>query len=82
MLKAGDKILCINDNVNAYFKKGNIYTIIDVDSRYYYIDTKDNSHWGFSIEFESFYPGDHFDKYFISIKELRKQKLNKLEYEN
>lgn len=84
-MKVGDKLYCTNtlthDNIN-YFIKNKYYTIIDVYPQTikvldelggYYIN------WFFETQIESQqYDQYKLNDYFISIKEHRKLKLEKL----
>ena len=72
MLKPGNKIICVKD-LGISFQKGKIYTIESIKSQYYTFNG-----WAFSIKFDKQYPSDWFDNYFISLKEQRQLKLNKI----
>lgn len=78
--EVGEKLYCIKDYITApgaYFLKGNWYEIDDIVGIFYPIFTvwlvdflDDNSEWGI----DSIYLSNHF----CSKKELRKEKLEKL----
>lgn len=84
-MKIGDKVFCINtrfnDTLNISFNtKGKIYTILDkndisvsCDKNSYHIDC--NYKFNYKDEFVEYW---QFEEHFIPIKELRKQKLQKL----
>jgi hypothetical protein len=74
MIKKGDKVISLNEYRMAFDNsialiKGKVYTVIDVDQDLIVINSEytNNHYW---------YP-----KNFITIKELRKMKLNKLKNE-
>jgi hypothetical protein len=68
-MKKGDKVICIKPHVK--FKVNDTYKIVAVLSHIYVINGK-----GFNIKTEKGYY--NFDEYFISIKEQRKLKLDKI----
>ena len=71
MLKIGDKLICIKDEYHLIYNK--IYTIIDVFTDkygYWYYRINDNK--------SSFGVNSTWRTYFIPLKEIRKQKLNKI----
>lgn len=70
-MKVGDKLICIR-TVRLCFMKDEIYTVTKVYEDSYvvfgyefYIKSRVNAHYD-------------FDKYFISLKEMRQDKLKKL----
>lgn len=82
-MKIGDKVKCIKslNDENArnvvYFTENSLYTIINIIDNFLYI----NTNYGFTTIFYLNNPKinkHHFNNYFISIKEERKLKLNKL----
>lgn len=91
-MKTGEKVLCIKQlystyyNYHSYYEKDKIYTITglmrdttdkdNVTTIAYEIDDQ----LSFVIDPNKF-GNNSFDEYFISIKELRRQKMNKI-YEN
>lgn len=70
--KNGEKIVLIDDSGNIKLKKGDIYTI----SRYYkFIDGYDE----LNINVFLYEKNEHFEEdRFISLKEYRKQKMQKI----
>ena len=68
MFKIGDKIICIEDSDVRFLELNNIYTILDIDIIYavVYIKNENNFITDYNIE------------RFISLKEYRKQKLQKI----
>jgi len=75
MYKVGDKLICIQStdyNVYSHINVGDIRTIseiiLDIDGIFYRID--DNSY--------IFSSDSAFIKHFISLKELKKQKIKKI----
>ena len=77
-MKKGDKVYCIKNNViiqNGKLNhiKNKIYTIIDIEK------DKGNTYCTINGEIRSttFY-NNTFNSYFVSLKKIRKQKLEKL----
>jgi hypothetical protein len=86
-VKLNDKVICITDYYNGV-KKGEICIVGD-----YWIDS-DNIHncfirpltseYGYYYQSDSYkfkFESKNFDRDFITLKQLRKNKLNKLNYE-
>lgn len=79
-LKAGDKVYCINSRFNMH-KQNNFYKIAEIRENHILITSDDKSNYksgvySYRIKYDSLF--QCFDDYFITIKELRKQKLEKL----
>ena len=78
-MKTGDKLICKKDILNVFGWKlcfcGNIYIILDIDDDYIVINHNlyGNEYGEFTI--------DEIRENFWSEKELRKEKLKKLNYE-
>lgn len=69
MYRVGDKIVCIDNKLAEHFLiLGNVYTITDIKECFVYIKDNDNIMW-FDI---------YFLNKFISLKEFRKRKLNRI----
>lgn len=68
MFKIGDKIICIHDSNVKFLKLNNIYTILDIDIIYAVVYIKNEN---------NFITDYHIER-FISLKEYRKQKLQKI----
>ena len=80
-MKVGDRVLCISDSYPKGFVgeqkchiESKYYTIDDLSDIYVYVNSEKDSTWngyyGYSYE--------DFVKYFITVKELRKLKLDKI----
>lgn len=83
-MKYGDKVVCIEDYVfcgNRYNIKNKTYTLISTDSSIYPMST-DISIYAIYINSESggycVFSDLEFKTHFIILKEIRKQKINKI----
>jgi hypothetical protein len=90
-MKIGDKVICIRDLKNWQYKLNNTYTIVDMRIRKHNI-MEDGSvkilesviiegehKFKQDFVFERVWTGDLcFHKFFISLKDIRRQKLKKL----
>ena len=88
-MKKGDKVLCIKQlystyyNYHSYYEKDKIYTITGImrdvtdDDNVKTIAYEISDQLSFVIE-PNKTGNNSFDEYFISIKELRKQKIKNL----
>ena len=77
MYKKGDKLVCLN-TINNFiaeplFIEGEIYTVLDVDGEDVTLD-----HILYANEYADF-TIDYIDKNFATLKEIRKEKLNKID---
>lgn len=68
-MKVGDKVICINPYKS--FEVNKIYTIDDILPYHYMINY-------YSFNIISKINSNNFEEYFITLKELRKQKLDKI----
>jgi hypothetical protein len=77
-MKAGDRIVCICDFDDTH-TKGNLYLINEITKNKIFITTNkgDLDYYGFSGN-EKYKNWEFFSDYFVSLKECRKQKLEKL----
>lgn len=80
-MKVGDKVYCIKSIIkyNFFFIIGNSYKIKNVSNNNKTIFILDDNN--VTMPFEIYYPNDDFYKfneYFITHKQLRKQKLEKI----
>lgn len=81
-LEIGDKVICIktfNGRTGfkmTYYVKDNIYIITDNRNNTIDINTNYNIPICFNFNENSYY---YFKEYFITLKELRKQKLDKIQ---
>ena len=79
-MKAGDTVICINNKINDIdkinFTLNTSYKIVQVNKKLQIIEIKDDS-----ICLRS-YNIDKIDKFFIELKEYRKQKLNRINESN
>jgi len=85
-MKVGDKVYCIKDNISdageeyehVYHLNGNVYTILRCNSKLIYTTTENQ----YGDEYYSWYVESNeykiFSNYFITEKEQRKLKLEKL----
>lgn len=86
-MKIGDKYICIKDYNRlgkTVFKKGYIYNLIGMNYDYFharlYFRGDDSELYWFVKTYE---PSNvYIENYFESISEVRRKKLEKLEYEN
>jgi len=83
-MKEGDKVYCSSD-CEFFFTSGNFYTIDcynEID-KYVIIIDNNNCKVLFSLDKEKYFSeiGElyYFDNIFISIKDIRKQKLTKID---
>ena len=78
MIKRDDKVYCYNEHIvkeeNYSFTKDVLYNIVYIHYNKGVIFL--NSNEGFTISFD--YP-DEYNNHFLTIKQLRKKKLEKLE---
>jgi hypothetical protein len=96
MIKKGDKVICIRDYsyISPYdglvssFKSGNIYEIIDIDHKAYYISADINNN-ALSIYNGIWFSSttaannlEKFESHFITLAEWRDKQINLILDEN
>jgi uncharacterized membrane protein len=86
-LKKGDKLVCIKEEI-SYFILGKIYevsftfdTIVPTYNLTSVYDENDNIIFFYNDEYGDIYQLNKLYKTFITLKQLRKEKLEKLKYE-
>jgi len=89
-MKAGDKVFCIKDKIiqnNIYVLKNNFYIVLRCNSTLIYTTTENQygaEYYIWYVESDEYKNNDDriFSDYFITEKESRKLKLQKLNEKN